>query len=84
MGFDFCELRGSPPLDEQGAMICRKWRGSEKETKEKKIKAQPDMNYTLIEIVNRSRQSQTKAPWLGVSAFGLNMQFSEFKSGCTP
>lgn len=42
------------------------------------------MNYTLIEIVNRSRQSQTKALWLGVSAFGLNMQFSEFKSGRIP
>lgn len=51
---------------------------------EGKKKAQQDMNYTLIEIVNRSRQSQTKALWLSVSAFGLNMQFSQFKSGSIP
>lgn len=42
------------------------------------------MNYALIEIVNRSRQSQTKALWLGVSTSGLNMQFSKFKSGRIP
>lgn len=36
VGFDFSELQGSPPLDELRAMICRKWRGSEKEKKKKK------------------------------------------------
>lgn len=34
--FHFFELQGSPPLDELRAMICRKWRGSEKEKKKKK------------------------------------------------
>lgn len=75
--------------NELRAMICRKWRGSEKEKEEKKggkRKAQQDVDFTQIEIVNRSRQSHswTKAVWLGVCGFGLNMQFSEFESGRIP